>query len=268
MYFPQIRTHLIVQVDNLAIFLVCLMYPAPPAGGDTSKHPNLNALKHLSVLINALENYYHPSNHGSWTSTLVQFLHSVSAEFLKRCLYEKQENCVIPNHLRLTQEMRDEFVRLVSRPAFLAMFGRDSSSVTSAHFSLRNIAWIAPEAVFPTILDYAYVALEGFQAHRTLSCIGALSILAQPLVHRKHYPEGARHVLPLCMFSYSLIAALWLGMLVLPGIDINDPAKTLASLRFLERIGMLVPLTSEFAEVIVGFLDRLFKMVCPSFLNT
>jgi proteasome activator subunit 4 len=207
---------------------------------------------HLAVMVNALENYFHPSNHGSWTAILAQFLHSLTSEFLKRCLYEASEICVIPVDLRITPEMKEEFVNLVSRSAFLAMFGRDSASVTSAHFSLRNLAWISPEAVFPQVLEHAYSALEGVQAHRTQSCIGALAILAQPLIHRVHYPDGAQHVLPLCM-------------LVLPGIDINDPSKTVVSLRFLERVGMLVPFSDEFAGFIVGFLDGIFKMVCLIF---
>jgi proteasome activator subunit 4 len=228
------------NVDNLAVFLVCAMYPPGVQGLDT--------MGSLGVLIGALENYFHPSNHGSWTSILVQFLHSLTSEFLKRCLYEASEICAIPQELRITQEMKTAFVGILERCAFLAVFGRDNASVTSAQFSLRNLAWISPDVIFPQLLDHAYGALEGVQAHRTQSCIGALSILAQPLVHRLHYPDGAQHILPLCM-------------MVLPGIDINDPSKTVVSLRFIERVGMLVPFGDEFGVFIVGFLDRIFKMM-------
>jgi proteasome activator subunit 4 len=211
-------------------------------------------MKHLSVMVNALENYFHPSNHGAWTPILVQFLHSLTSEFLKRCLYEERDSCVIPVKLRITGDMKREFVSLCSQSAFLAMFGRDSGCVSSAQFSLRNLAWIDGNVLIK-VLDDAYGALEGVNAHRTVSCIGALGVLTGPLIYPGHYEDGIGHVLGLCE-------------MVLPGIDINDPGKSVVSLRFLERIGMGVVFGDEYASVIVGFLDRIFKMVRLKLINS
>lgn len=61
---------------------------------------------------------------------------------------------------------------------------------------------------------YSYV-----QTHRTTACIGALSSVALPLVSRSNYAAGAKHLLPLLD-------------LCIPGLDVNDPVKTLSTVAF------------------------------------
>lgn len=68
-----------------------------------------------------------------------------------------------------------------------------------------------------------------YQTHRTTSSISALSLLAIPLFSRSHYPAGGKHLAPLLN-------------LTIPGIDMNDPIKTISSLIFLTHSIMGVPL--------------------------
>ena len=92
------------------------------------------------------------------------------------------------------------------------------------------------------------------------------------LLSRQHYPEGASHLLPLLE-------------LIIPGIDMNDPLKSFASLMFISHVAMCVPFwdlteisrntmdideteidqiirigTSGFEAWILKFLERVFVM--------
>jgi proteasome activator subunit 4 len=109
------------------------------------------------------------------------------------------------------------------------------------------------------------------------SCLGALGTLAGPLFDRKIYPSGGRHLTQLLVLS-------------LPGIDMNDPQKTMSTLLFITTALMTIPMfdltnvgaptssdgmqigeeedidairfsTGEFEGWLALFVDRIFAMV-------
>ncbi|CAG8768054.1 5872_t:CDS:2, partial [Cetraspora pellucida] len=113
---------------------------------------------------------------------------------------------------------------------FLSMFGKDPLSVGSSQAALKYLAWLEPSLIFPGLLGRVYPSLETLtETHRTTSSISALSLLAIPLFSRAHYPAGGKHLAPLLH-------------LTIPGIDMNDPIKTISSLIFLTHAVMGVPL--------------------------
>lgn len=63
----------------LARFIVFTLY-ADTANTDKRE----STLTHLANLIQATESYYHPSNYGRWSYSIVNFLRQLSWEFLKR----------------------------------------------------------------------------------------------------------------------------------------------------------------------------------------
>lgn len=70
-------------------------------------------------------------------------------------------------------------------------------------------------------MERAYPSLEALtETHRTTAVITALSTVAPHLVSRSKYYAGAKDLLPLLEFS-------------LPGIDMNDPTKTIATCMFI-----------------------------------
>lgn len=75
--------------------------------------------------------------------------------------------------------------------------------------------------MLPAVLERSFPALEGLlETHRTTACIGALAAVALPLVSRTNYPAGSKHILPLLY-------------LCIPGLDVNDPLKTLSTVAFI-----------------------------------
>ncbi len=63
----------------LARFIVYTIFSSP----DSSSQDE-TTLTHLSNMIQATESFYHPSNFGRWTFSIVRFLQYLGWEFLKR----------------------------------------------------------------------------------------------------------------------------------------------------------------------------------------
>jgi proteasome activator subunit 4 len=71
------------------------------------------------------------------------------------------------------------------------------------------------------VLERSFPALQGLlETHRTTACMGALAAVAIPFLSRTNYPAGSKNLLPLLD-------------LFVPGLDVNDPLKTLSSVAFI-----------------------------------
>ncbi|CAJ0904050.1 1258_t:CDS:10 [Entrophospora sp. SA101] len=207
----------------LARFIVYTMF--------TTSENEESTLTHLANMIQAIESFYHPSNFGRWTYSIVKFLQYLGWEFLKRWTDEQKSDCKTPVSRRLTPEIRRQFVLTLRGVTFLSMFGKDAMSVGSSQASLKYLAWLEPSLIFPGLLERVYPSLETLtETHRTTSSISALSLLAIPLFSRTQYPAGGKHLAPLLH-------------LIIPGIDMNDPIKTISSLVFVTHTLMGVPLS-------------------------
>ncbi|KAF8587289.1 ARM repeat-containing protein [Ramaria rubella] len=179
------------------------------------------ALESLERLITSTETYFHPSNAGIWTLCLTTFLHRVTAEFSKRWKEEELSTCKTPVTHRLTPAIKRHFVLILRTPALLAMFSKDPVSMSFAQGALRTMAILEPSLIMPAILERAYSGLESVnETHRTTAVLSTLSGVALPLVSEKMWLGGQKHLLPLLE-------------LCLPGIDLNDPTKTICTTMFI-----------------------------------
>ncbi|GAA5990324.1 hypothetical protein JCM11641_006250, partial [Rhodosporidiobolus odoratus] len=193
------------------------------------------ALDALAKLIQATEGYFHPSNYGSWAPLLGRFLQNITWEFYKRFKEEQRPDCRTPVEWRLTPEIRQEFVKTIRTVAFLSMFSRDPITIANTQSALKTMALLEPDLIFPSLLERAYPALETLtETHRTRAVITALSTTSPALLSRFNYPSGAKHLLPLLE-------------LCLPGLDVNDPIKTMST-------GMFV--LQACSQVIIDDLTR------------
>ncbi|RKO86253.1 hypothetical protein BDK51DRAFT_30739, partial [Blyttiomyces helicus] len=218
------------KVESFAQFIVYTIYPVNGDSVSDLPVPATNTLQHLRDLLQAVENYFHPSNSGAWNRSLARLISKLASEFFKRFRDEASPECKTPAHLKLTREINREFVLILRPVTYLAMFGKDALAIYSAHLALKYLAWIEPSLIFPGLLDRIYPALETVnETHRTITCIGALWATCTPLFQRSHYPEGGQHLPQLLT-------------LVLPGIDVNDPTKTAQTLMFIVHAAMAAPI--------------------------
>ncbi|KAF9586315.1 hypothetical protein BGW38_007062 [Lunasporangiospora selenospora] len=214
-----------MRLTSFALFIIYTMNPLAE-----SEDPKSNSLAHLTNLIQATESFYHPSNSGPWSYALAIFLHNLAWDLLHRKSEEELSTCKTPMELRLTSDIGIKFVQALKGVTFLTMFSKDQRAVAQTLITLRHLAWIAPKLIIPGVLERAYPSLESLtETHRTTSVISALGSLAVPMLNRDHYPQGGKHLSPLLQ-------------LTIPGIDLNDPAKTWYTLLFVTSMISTVPI--------------------------
>ncbi|KAI0274846.1 hypothetical protein BC834DRAFT_814888 [Gloeopeniophorella convolvens] len=186
------------------------------------------ALDSLVKLIASTESFFHPSNSGAWTADLTAFIKYVAYEFNKRWHEEQRPDCKTPMHRRLTREMKRELVKSFRTVALLAMFSEDSTTVNNISSCLKWMSLMEPDLILYPILERAVPSLEALvETQRTIAVIKALGAIAPALVSREvHYP-GAKHLVPILQ-------------LLIPGIDLNDPSKTLCTTTFLIEISQYI----------------------------
>ncbi|EJD55475.1 hypothetical protein AURDEDRAFT_109790 [Auricularia subglabra TFB-10046 SS5] len=202
------------------------------------------ALDSLAKLILSTEHFFHPSNSGAWTADLSAFIKYVTYEFNKRWCQEQKPDCKTPKHRRLTVEMRRELVKCLRTVALLAMFSRDNTTVVNIQSALKSMTVMEPDLVLPPILERAIPSLEALtETHRTIAVIKALGAVALAIVSRKNYYAGAKYLLTILE-------------LLIPGIDLNDPAKTLCTTAFLVEISQYIKF-GDLSEIHVdGVIDE------------
>ncbi|KAG0021330.1 hypothetical protein BGZ82_011351 [Podila clonocystis] len=213
-----------MRMTSFVTFIVNTINPI-----SEGQNPKSSSLAHLRDLIQATESFFHPSNSGPWSYALALFLQALAWYYLKRIKDEEKPDCITPQELRLTPELNDRFVESIKGVTFLAMFSKDQRAIAQTHMTLRYLAWIAPKLVVPGVLERAYPSLESLtETHRTTSVISALGSLAVPILNRDNYPQGGKHLTPLLH-------------LTVPGVDLNDPAKTWYTLLFVTSMIATVP---------------------------
>ncbi|KAI0067819.1 hypothetical protein BV25DRAFT_1794335 [Artomyces pyxidatus] len=209
--------------DYLTAHLMGKTHTAPKTYVAGSK-----ALDSLVKLVASTESFFHPSNSGTWTADLSAFIKYVAYEFNKRWHEEQKPDCKTPTHRRLTRKMKYELVKSFRTVALLAMFSEDSTTVNNISSCLKWMSLMEPELILQPILDRAVPSLEALvETQRTIAVIKALGSVAPALVSREVYYSGAKHLVPILQ-------------LLIPGIDLNDPSKTLCTTTFLLEISQYI----------------------------
>ncbi|KAF8213398.1 hypothetical protein K438DRAFT_1902498 [Mycena galopus ATCC 62051] len=233
---PQIPSH-----NSLRDYLSAPL--ANKAGALPSKHKTYaagsKALESLAQIIASTESFFHPSNAGSYTSDLAAFLKYIAYDFNRRWLEEQQPDCKTPKNRRLTREMKRELVKILRTVVFLAIFSEDSNTVGNIQSCLKSMSVMEPDLILHPILERAVPALETLiETQRTIAVIKALGAVAPAIVSRKVYYPGAKHLVPILQ-------------LLIPGIDLNDPTKTLHTTEFLVEISQYI----MFADTTPAYRD-------------
>ncbi|EPQ28803.1 uncharacterized protein PFL1_03606 [Pseudozyma flocculosa PF-1] len=193
---------------------------APDSSSVRTYPAGSKALEQLAKLIQATESFFHPSNHGPWQGQLANLVQHITYEFLKRCKEEERADCKVPKHYRLTPQIKRELVSILRTVCLLSMFSRDPFTMSYAHASLKWLTILEPELVVPAVLERSFDSLQALETtHRTNAIITALSQLSPVLVSRELYRAGGKHLTPLLQ-------------LCIPGIDLNDPGKTIGTCLF------------------------------------
>ncbi|RDB28522.1 Proteasome activator complex subunit 4 [Hypsizygus marmoreus] len=216
-----------IQTSTLGEFL------AAPLGKKEHSQPRSylagsKALDSLARLIASTESFFHPSNSGAWTNDLSAFIKYIVYDFNKRWHEEHEPDCKTPSYRRLTKLMKRELVKSLRTVTLLAMFSQDSTTVSNIQSCLKSMSVMEPDLILHPILERAVPSLEALvETQRTIAVIKALGAIAPAIVSRDVYYSGAKHLVPILQ-------------LLIPGIDLNDPSKTLCTTAFLVEISQFI----------------------------
>lgn len=175
---------------------------------------NSSLLPLLKSLLGSLDSFYHPVNSGNWSDRLTTFLHQLISRVIRI-----KSNPNFPGAAALPN-----FVPMMLPLAIRVLFGRGAAQMFASTI-LRDLAYLEPHTVYEAIKSRTDAALVNPKSGLQLpSCITALGLIIIPvLAARKAGPlEDDEVSQELVNFAEALV----------PGIDPNDVAKTIATLRF------------------------------------
>lgn len=234
------------------------------------------------MLCDVLEHYFHPSNDGPWSPSLAPFLRGLTKHLLKRKAAEGR-GVLGPAAWGgpLTDETLDAFAADVSRLVARAQYSKRGDLARTAVAAAAGFAYLAPKRILPLVAARFEAALEALTAtHQLVAAIETLSACVRPLLCAppelvdpsagEDAPPDTRLSAPPAQLLAAALEA------VIPGLDANDPPKTLATLRFfvsaLSCVGTLsesesgasgggaaVPL--PWGEWVDGVLERVFSLL-------
>ena len=181
----------------------------------------------LEGLIQAIENFFHPSNVGAWTKTLAQLTHFLTDFFVMRWNREENGEIEIPPDRRLNEAIKKRFVLCLRDVVFMGIYSKSTTALNYSLSTLQSLAYLEPHLILPGALQRIYPSMQGLvEVHRTTSSLRSLQYLARTLIRTK----GFRcHITTLLGFA-------------LPGIDANDLDKTFYTLSFFAAVSYNIPL--------------------------
>ncbi|KAF2153913.1 hypothetical protein K461DRAFT_223684 [Myriangium duriaei CBS 260.36] len=184
-------------------------------------------LHQLEGLIQGIETFFHPSNSGSWTKSLSQLVYYLADFFVMRWNREQNGEYDVPDHRKLTPELKHRFVLCLREVVFMGIFAKSGTAMNYSLSTLQSLAFLEPSLILPGALQRIYPAMQGLvEVHRTVSSIRALQMLSRVMARTKGYR---------CHLTTLLGLAL-------PGIDANDLDKTMHSLAFIQSVCYNIPL--------------------------
>ncbi|KAI1817275.1 hypothetical protein GGS20DRAFT_59001 [Poronia punctata] len=183
-------------------------------------------LNSLEGLLESVETFFHPSNHGPWTRMLSQLTYYLSELFVSRWNKEQNSELDLPLDRRINPALKQRFVLCLREVTFMGLYGK-GTSVTSMYFAaLQNLTYLEPDLMLPGALQRFYPSLQGLvEVHRTTSSLVGLQMIANVMTRQK----GFR-----CHVTALLALAL-------PGIDANDLNKTQYTLNFIQAVAYSIP---------------------------
>jgi hypothetical protein len=177
-------------------------------------------LENLEVLLGSVEHFCHPSNSGEWSERLAWLLFALCAALAKRVA---REPAAIPAaHV-------DRVARVILPMLLQGVFSKNGYFSAFCERSFMFLGQVRPATTLAPVLERAAAALTNLNStHQAPSVLSNIGALASLILDRAAFPSGAGALGPV------------LG-LMLPGLDPNDPKKTVATVKAIVGILSVAP---------------------------
>jgi proteasome activator subunit 4 len=185
-----------------------------------------SVLANLEGLMESIDTFFHPSNHGIWTSFLAQLTCELTDMFVSRWNREQSGELDVPPERRINDELKKRFVLSLREVTFMGLFAKSSNVENRYYSTLQGLAYLEPDLILPGALQRFYPSLQGLvEVHRTTSSLCGLRMIASIMSKKKGYR---------CHITALLELAL-------PGIDANDLNKTQHTLNLINSVAYSIP---------------------------
>ena len=197
-----------------------------------------SAIRAVEALVDVVENYAHPSNAGRWTNTLAQFLTHAVKYFRKRvaaadAAEARDENGAGRNvsKKKPTSFARARFAAAMRRLVDKGMYNKVASLRFAAASSARDLAYIEPASILPLVMSrFAQAVDHGTATHQLTSALSVLTFAMRPMVSAPRETFFSEAFADAGVPDVGQFLAFVMET-TLPGIDANDPSKTLGVIR-------------------------------------
>jgi len=228
-----------------------LVYTLPAEAGAGE-----GALRMLDVLVECTEHYAHPSNSGPWSASIAVLLRSATSYLAKRVTEEARWAAAAagqPRRAPLSQAAQAALAARLLRLASRAQFAKSDALARAAAYTIATLAYLAPASALPLALTRFEAALQSATAtHQLVAAMDTLTLCVRPLLAAPRAAlaaaaaaaraDGGEAAMdedgPPATAEQLLSGALYA---VLPGLDANDPPKTLSTLRFFTGVLSSLP---------------------------
>ena len=197
------------------------------------------AIRAVEALVDIVENYAHPSNAGRWTNTLAQFLTHAVKYFRKRvaaadAAEARGDDGSMRKERRVSQPAsvaRARFADAMRRLVDKGMYNKLASLRFAAASSARDLAYIEPASILPLVMSrFAQAVDHGTATHQLTSALAVLTFALRPMLSAPRETFFSEGFADAGVPDVGQFLAFVLET-TLPGIDANDPSKTLSVIR-------------------------------------
>lgn len=233
------------QVDDVSKSAAKLMVhllkdPGHMDEGEGTLAVSDSAMSALEAIVELLEQYYHPSNGGSWTWDLTIFLKQAVHYFVKFLGRQGARSHSNEDGMTISEGIQARFIQCIVKVAGRSQFAKDHGLVSASCTALSHLAYLAPGLVLPLVVQRFQSALETAVAtHQLATAVNTLALCVRPMLLTGWQPEEGHQQEELGADTLEILSEAMTA--VLPGIDANDEAKTAAVFQFYTAVLASVP---------------------------
>ncbi|VEU23207.1 DEKNAAC104326 [Brettanomyces naardenensis] len=190
----------------------------------------------LRTFANSIRTLVHPSNSGTWSTILSRVIKRFATTYHRRLLQERSDRSLVAKYsddfsglkkdYRLSEEVTTEFVKTMTPLLLLGVQSKSSGQRRRYVTALQTLCFVAPTQILDSVLLDIYSSFDSVNSTHRISVVlrelnALVRYMAQLPVYRVHIPR-------------------LLSMLV-PGVDSNDPQKTILTISLVKLVATVVP---------------------------